>query len=462
MKRKLWQRRLLCCFLAVAVLLGGLLCCLPVRAGAIVPLGLVQSALASYVTSAGYKMYNDQGTGQDILGSLSDLYQTWLDSPAGAAASQWTLAHIAAIEAVYTDTSGQIVIKKAAADVFQQFADWIQTEYSVPVGSDTPTSVLAPSGAYLTDGEGRYFVIRTCDVPISTNFANYRSSEPLYTFQGNTYYPATRIPSVTYYFAAYVNNGTLYLYRYQTSSEYQNNRFYTVYLDSSDQWKSGVIAVTSAIQPNTWYTTIGGNNSDESYLFPVSSADPRTVDFSELYSEGGVAALGVTLAQAVADVVGQAKEDDAVVIGVGASAAATAQDIADMVAQGVKAQTLNPSVSITAEAVIDTPVQPYPDIDGLGLPSLGAALVSRFPFCVPWDFVDTLKILNADPIPPVFDVTFLPASVAARWGVSGNFTFHVDLTSPEYAKLFVALRWGTLVGFCLGLALLTKRLIWTA
>lgn len=54
-----------------------------------------------------------------------------------------------------------------------------------------------------------------------------------------------------------------------------------------------------------------------------------------------------------------------------------------MVAQGIKAQTLNPSVSITAEAVIDTPVQPYPDIDGLGLPELGAALVERFPSAFP-------------------------------------------------------------------------------
>lgn len=73
-------------------------------------------------------------------------------------------------------------------------------------------------------------------------------------------------------------------------------------------------------------------------------------------------------------------------------------------------------MSITAESVIDTPVQPYPDIDGLGLPELGAALVSRFPFCIPWDFVDTVRLLNAEPVAPDIAVDLFPLLSRVKLG----------------------------------------------
>lgn len=461
MKGKQWRHRLLCCFLACAVLLGGVLCCLPVRAGAIVPIGFVQSALASYVTSSGYKLYNDNGTGSDILGSLGELYDDYVTISNSTISGQLAnLAFLANSPYVYQDNSGQIVVSKVAADIFQDFADWIQTEYSITVGSDTPTQVVSASGGggSVTNGTSVSNVLfpylYTVTASVTWQYV---------TSKGTTidYYANTSVPVR---FALFKNSNSSQLSVILAAS------------DSSFLWSfnggSSSSARVSTVNGNTFYWGAVQTGLTSS-SFALTNTNGFVSDgyfdllaynliYGEIQASGGVAALGATLSQAVADVIGQAQDDDAVVIGVGAGVGATAQDIADIVAQGVKAQTLDPSVSITAEAVIDTPVQPYPDIDGLGLPTLGAALVSRFPFCVPWDFVDTLKILNAEPIPPVFDVTLVPASVAARWGVSGNYTIHVDLTSAEYAKLFVALRWGTLVGFCLGLALLTKRLIWTA
>lgn len=463
MKHKQWQRRLLCCFLAVAVLLGGLLCCLPVRAGAIVPLSFVQSALASYVTSSGYKLYNDQGTGSDILGSLGELYDDYVTvNNKTIQGSVATLAWLANSPLIYQDNSGQIVISQVAANIMQDFAEWIQTEYSVPVGSDTPTSVVSGGSADWTDGTGvNATLVSASDGPFQDGSYSYYYSSSIGTGAVNgssvNLFLGLRSSSEAY-LTLFTDEGSNNTYLY-VASAVSNGAFRVAYYDGSRY------RIYNSMQQGFSYDLEFRNSipisSTDLFNISISTVDPSGVSVSAL-SPGLASGLAVTLAQAVADVIGQAQDDDAVVIGVGAGVGATAQDIADMVAQGVKAQTLDPSVSIVAEAVIDTPVQPYPDVDGLGLPTLGAALVSRFPFCVPWDFVDTLKILNADPIPPVFDVTLIPASVAARWGVSGDYTLHVDLTDPDYAKLFVALRWGTLVGFCIGLALLTKRLIWTA
>ena len=351
--------------------------------------------------------------------------------------------------------------------MFQEFADWIQTEYNVTVGSDSPTQVVQPSGGVVTNsnaGDATLFYRPNCfpnGVAVAQNSI--------------TYYDVVKYERKEYtlsFTSGYSSGFTYSSYRRGPVVVSESPFSITVnsYTDSSVQGltKSGqrfyyyVYPLTGYNQANASFntstsTTYNLNNYSQSEL----AADYYTFVTTGTMS-GGVSSLGVTLAQAVADVVGQAKEDDAVVIGVGASAGATAQDIADMVAQGIKAQTLNPSVSITAEAVIDTPVQPYPDIESLGLPQLGAALVERFPFCIPWDFVDTLRLFSADPQPINIKVDLIPQRIKTSVGITSDTSFDIDLSGEQYAKIGVFCRWGSLIAFCFGLFLLTKRLVWTA
>lgn len=463
------MRKRVLSFLLAASAAFCFICSSAPEAQAIVPIGLVQSALASYVTSAGYKMWSENGGGELMVDALSTLYQSWLDStdPVGAL----TLGQMSENDYVYLDNSGQIVIRKAAADLFQQFSDWIQTEYSVSVGSDTPTEVVRPSGGSLTAVNDQY---GTAD---SSNYFYYdfynspiQLSHNSCTLVASSGYTRNLIVSSGDAFAVVLVGSTWFRgpILVSNSSFGISGPFADLTVRSSTS-KSGVTFYYSS-QTNDRVSNFGSSDctnyvSDslqDADLIRVASDIFTFVYGGQVVSTGGVAALGVTLAQAVADVVGQAKEDDAVVIGVGASAGATAQDIADMVAQGVKAQTLNPSVSITAEAVIDTPVQPYPDIDGLGLPTLGAALVDRFPFCIPWDFVDTVKLLSADPQPINIKVDLIPQRIKTSVGITSDTSFDIDLSGEQYAKIGVFCRWGSLITFCFGLFLLTKRLVWTA
>lgn len=429
------------------------------EAHAIVPIGLVQSALASYVASAGYKLWNDNGTGQEILKSLSDLYDgpflAYAESTLGVNIEVNDLSYYADNDMVYQDNSGQIVVRKAAADMFQQFADWIQTEYSVPVGSDTPTEVVpASGGSDFTLPNGATGIICNVTSSVSGFAVLTYMGRSLGVYSGTPWYAAASYPCTIYFCRT---SSTLY---YMTKSVSGNTPYIGALCYDGETFSSGGL-MTPSPTPGDWISVQLWQLPSITFAsdFPVSSVAPVGSDTTDI---GGVGSLGVTIAQAVADVVGQAKEDDAVVIGVGASAGATAQDIADMVAQGIKAQTLNPSVSITAEAVIDTPVQPYPDIDGLGLPTLGAALVDRFPFCIPWDFVDTVRLLSADPQPINIKVDLIPQRIKTAVGISSDTSFDIDLSGEQYAKIGVFCRWGSLITFCFGLFLLTKRLVWTA
>ena len=461
-------RKIMSCFLAGLCVLLSVLGCIPMRGYAVVPLSLVESALASYTVSAGYKWYSD-GSASEMSQSITNLYNTWYDAVGKNIDGVLTLAQFAAgyglpLDSrgyVYLDNSGQIVITKVAADVFQQFSDWIETEYSVTIGSDTPTQVISGvTSDSFSDGNGvqaRLFTANTADELYNTSGnslgAHYFSSVPIGLYNGYDCYLMAEVPASIY--LTFYNNRM-----YGRSSD--EVVFSTALRQGSQFVFSAVTFGPEANELGKWFNTYV-NYTDKFSLVPTSSVNPLNFASAALSPDAsGVASLGVTLAQAVADVVGQAQDDDAVVIGVGAGVGATAQDIAGLVADGIKAGTLEPSVSITAEAVIDTPVQPFPDIDGLGLPSLGAELVNRFPFCIPWDFVDIVRLFAAEPVAPRFQFDIVPDRVKAFCSISQSTSIDLNMGDSKFEKIGVFCRWGSLIGFCWGLVMLTKRMIWTA
>ena len=103
---------------------------------------------------------------------------------------------------------------------------------------------------------------------------------------------------------------------------------------------------------------------------------------------------------------------------------------------------------------------PNPNLEDLDLPSLGAALTSRFPFSIPWDVVRGIKLLAAPAEAPYWEVDFLAPIAGRVGGWKGSTKVVIDM--GQYEIIGQLCRWTSTIGFCLILAGGTKKLIWTA
>lgn len=74
---------------------------------------------------------------------------------------------------------------------------------------------------------------------------------------------------------------------------------------------------------------------------------------------------------------------------------------------------------------------------------LSEAIVTRFPFCLAWDMKNVLLALNAEPIPPKWDIPFN----ISMFGIDETIT--IDLTGETYTKWITAFKWFIFVGFVL-------------
>lgn len=128
----------------------------------------------------------------------------------------------------------------------------------------------------------------------------------------------------------------------------------------------------------------------------------------------------------------------------------------------VLAGTLESTMTAADEKVepIDPPAGEIADVDDLGLPALGQALTSRFPFSIPWDFFRAVQLLAAPAKAPYFEVDFMEPLADEVGGWKGSTKVVLDFS--EYAIIGQISRWTSTIGFCLMLAGATKRLIWTA
>ena len=88
------------------------------------------------------------------------------------------------------------------------------------------------------------------------------------------------------------------------------------------------------------------------------------------------------------------------------------------------------------------------DMNEMSLPQI---IVQKFPFSIPFDLAIAFSALVADPEIPIFETDNLVLA-----GVDGG-TLILDFTPFE--PLAKIIRWGVLIGFNIGLILLTRRLI---
>lgn len=102
---------------------------------------------------------------------------------------------------------------------------------------------------------------------------------------------------------------------------------------------------------------------------------------------------------------------------------------------------------------VPTPV-PSPeieDIEDLGLPTLGDAIFSKFPFSLPKDVGRIFNLLHAEPVTPYWQVDLTGDAL----GIPSN--FEVDLA--EYEILGQITRWFSVISYCLFLILITRGMI---
>lgn len=96
------------------------------------------------------------------------------------------------------------------------------------------------------------------------------------------------------------------------------------------------------------------------------------------------------------------------------------------------------------------------DIEDLGLPTLGEAIFSKFPFSLPKDLKRISDILNAEPVTPYWEVD-LYETLGDRIPFQGSTIFTIDL--EEYEELGEISRWASVITFVVFLIIITKGVI---
>lgn len=96
----------------------------------------------------------------------------------------------------------------------------------------------------------------------------------------------------------------------------------------------------------------------------------------------------------------------------------------------------------------DVPIVPdLPSNADLSLPQL---IITKFPFCIPFDLAHMIGLLAADPVEPVFRIP-----IKAR----GFIDEEIVLDFSQFSDLIAIIRWGEYIVFVGGLALVTRNYI---
>lgn len=139
---------------------------------------------------------------------------------------------------------------------------------------------------------------------------------------------------------------------------------------------------------------------------------------------------------------------------------ASINDLLQQILDKLAANEMAATGTVAQQPTPEQPDEDKPDLNGLGLPALGAALVARFPFSIPWDVVKGIKLVAAPAEAPRWEVDFLAPIAGRVGGWKGSTKVVIDM--GEYPIIGQLCRWTSMIGFCLILASGTKKLIWTA
>lgn len=159
--------------------------------------------------------------------------------------------------------------------------------------------------------------------------------------------------------------------------------------------------------------------------------------------------------------------DQGILIDTGATAAETLEELGELfetvfTETGTIPQPQPQVITDPATQPVPTPVPTpnpspeYEDVESLGLPALGDALMDKFPFCLPQDLGRLLNIFTAERQTPKWEVD-LYEPLHGKIPMQGDTTLSIDFA--EFEEIGQITRWVSVIGFCLFLLVVTKEFI---
>ena len=381
----------------------------------------------------------------DIADWMANDLQLWASGLGG------TVEDFIPAAAINLTPLGQLLINPVASESLRAFARWMVDKYGLVAGGN---EVIVISG----DIPG----IKRIEVGQRVVFASSG---------GKSYSAEVSKPGYLYVSIITLNSTQKYSLRWISSftesggdlSGYINRK---VFRDSTSV-KNGDMLIQTYTGP---YTQEDYNNGTVYNELVVSST--TLIGFDRTYGSAWEAGQILennqgsgSLSLAPDTNISIPSEDSAVGtdtnISWGGSIGLTLDQAAQIILDKVAANELSVTVTVANEAVADPALeQTIEDVDELGLPSLGTYFTTRFPFSIPWDVVRGIKLLAAPAEAPYFEVDFFQPLADNVGGWEGDTTIVLDF--GQYPIIGQVTRWASLLGFCILLAVATKKLIWTA
>jgi len=442
------------CVLTSAALLVSLVVEPPKAKAFAVSSSAVSALAGGFLNACGLApVVSGMGSSDEVNESIARLLQDYLNTEVGGQSIlEW------AGDIALSAKDGKLIVSKLLVDKLAQFAVYVASKYATKPGVNV---VYRDQSITFSGGEKYIFTSYTVDVPDdSYTVLSYNIGTPI-TFAGtvDSGFIRLSIPDTEYYFRCYMenNNACIGLYKGSSSRELKLCAFY---LEDYD-----INTITFCPTLNGTGFTVGGyfGRHAQNYTFNTYYDFAETMRLSTSLSV--VQGLSIDAAETVQQVLDRLtalEEGQSIALDVGATQSMEIQEILQGILDAILAGNLAASAEVVAEAVepVDPPAETLPDVDGLGLPALGAALTSRFPFSIPWDVYKGISLLAAPAKAPYFEVDFMAPIADEVGGWKGSTKIVLDFS--EFEIIGQVCRWTSTIGFCLMLATATKRLIWTA
>jgi len=419
------------CLLTTAALLVSLVV-EPPKAKAFAVTSSAVSALAGgFLNACGLApVVSGMGSSSEVNESIARLLQDYLNKEVGGQSIlEW------AGDIAVSAKDGKLIVSKLLVDKLAQFAVWVASKYATKPGMNV---VYSEQGYFLSTGEQMTFAVMasggviihqgTIFEPEKTYWINGHSmiySNGYFFIDGEQKkYIGKPDPDEVYY--AFISSG------YTLDAIYSPGIGFL-------QYRSDFSYRTNPFNPGFTFASVFGEPVAESLSLDVAETAQQILDRLTALEEGQSVALDV-----------------------GATQSMEIQEILQGILDAILAGNLSATAEIVDEAAVpvDPPAETLPDVDGLGLPALGVALTSRFPFSIPWDVYKGISLLAAPAKAPYFEVDFMAPIADEVGGWKGSTRIVLDFS--EFEIIGQVCRWTSTIGFCLMLATATKRLIWTA
>lgn len=409
----------------------------------------VASVAAAYLGACGLPFITKGMDKDALVSSVQRLIQEFLDTELGGITIQdwlgsvWDLAVIA----------GKLIMGRPLTEEFVGFAQWVAGKYGAQVGEN-----MVYSDETITSNDGRVFSLATFDS--SSKIGSYSDKSFVYSkfCLGTDLY---KIAPISNNFETYdvVPFGE-FSFCYALRSIYSPPRFICALYPSFAE-RISILDVTNVFfyrYSESGKDYLGISWIDEEKGGLVAYMDRCVIDISDISIFAN--SLSVDRAPSMSYIPEGIEAEQGIALDVGAAATMDLDLVLQGVLEDVLTGELTSTMDVAGEAVVDPPAGEITDVDNLGLPALGHALTSRFPFSIPWDFFRAVQLLAAPAKAPYFEVDFMKPLADEVGGWKGDTTVILDFA--EYAIIGQVCRWTSTIGFCLMLAGATKRLIWTA